>query len=127
MFRMSREELIARLDAVTKMSYDKIPTEKPIKPKLLLYVPSGVVSCSSAKIPTQNEYQAAVVADNAINLLELALSSSIPDEVRTQQSCESFLYCKDAKIITFDGHEFPASALCIPLASIFGFSVHSET
>ncbi len=125
MFRMSREELIARLETATRMDYSKLNATSPVNLKLLLYVPGGMIACSSANLPTRDDV--IVQEGNSMHFapLDLILSVDCPLEIPSEAEKELFLYCKDAVIIPFSGKEIRAESLVVPLSAVTGFSLGS--
>lgn len=123
MFRMSREELIARLEAAERMSFTKLGAPDHANLKLLLYVPSGMIACTSVDLPSKSEVIVQEEDSWHFAPLDLALSVDCPVEMPREVKEEVFLYCKEAVIIPFSGKEIHANALVVPLSAVIGFSL----
>lgn len=126
MFSMSRMELLARFMGVESADFGTLKPEKPINIKIVLYMPFGMVVCTSAKRPTYEEITAQLER-SVLNPLDWALAQELPAiDALDEEEKELFILCKDAKIIPFSGPERYVEELCIPVSSVLGFAVGSQ-
>ena len=123
MFKMSKEELVARLSVVTSADFSKFLTDDVQERKLILLTPAGLITCRSAKISDTEEVIETAGETKTLNLLEMALSAKMPDDSQAGVEERTFLYCVDATITPYSGGTINVPGICIALESVFGFSL----
>lgn len=123
MFKMSKEELVARLSAVVSTDFSKLLTDDARERKLILLTPAGMVTCRDAKICDTEEVAETAGETKSLNLLEMALSVKLPDDSQADVEEKMFLYCVDATITPYSGGTINVPGICIALESVFGFSL----
>ena len=112
MFKMSKQELVVRLDAATKAANEYSNTDN----KLLLFAPCGMVCCVNAEIKKVSD------CNQDSSILDIALGIDRPATSCTKTDEEVFVLCKDAEITTYSGANFNVPVLCLALKDVFGFS-----
>jgi len=120
-FRMSKEELVVRLNA-TIAALENHPYRR--SNKLLLFTDSGMISCNEAELRSTSELE----GETSIPVQEIALSQDIDSGAADSNGWieEEFLYCTDVKIRAHGGHTIRLPFLCVALQDVHAFSVGLE-
>ena len=122
MFKMSKQELVARLIASAEVGLRSL-SDDDRKRQLILLTPAGMITCTEAKLSSYDEVIAKSAETRNVNIMEFALTSKGPESVNSLGDEETFLYCVDAVITPYSGGRINVPSICIALESVFGCSI----
>ena len=122
MFSMSKEELVARLQATARADNTKYQGDLQNQ-KLFLLTQAGIMSCSDINLRSYDDVLQDAKTKNSCNLLDLALATPLPGDAKIEKVEKTFLYCVDVDFLPHSGGNLISlPAICIDLDSVFGFS-----